>query len=259
MKPACCEQRNATTRPKSAGSPSRPVKPELRDSIRRVESRAGEVQGDAFIDQVLRGGLRPSPEACSRRVRRGEVGDRLLHRARRDEADPAPSGRPHVRHGLAHEADGRQEVRVDRRFERARRPPPEPVPFGGPPAFATRTCRAPNRSTVASTSRAWRIRLGHVRREREHVVAQLRRGRRSALRSRELIATVAPSSTNACADARPSPFDAAVTSATFPASPRSMASDATLPRGATREPPHARRLPSSCSSRWRPEVVPPGP
>ena len=181
----------------------------------------------------------------------GEVGDGLLHRARRDEADatparpPAGAARPRARGGRTSGGSRRAPPRAWRRRRRA------PVPSGGPPAFATRTCRAPKRSTVASTRRPWRVGVRHV--------VRAARGRRSPAPppstrtrsgSRELIATYAPSSASAAADARPRPFDAAVTSATFPASPRSMASDATLPRGVIGIP-RTRRSSSSCASRWR--------
>ena len=150
--------------------------------------------------------------------------------------------------GLAHEADGRQEVRVDRRLERGvvhlERPALREVRRRSRRGRAARrTARRSHRP--AGAARRARSRPPGARARRAPSSAAVARTRSG---SRELIATDAPSPTNACADARPSPFDAAVTSATFPSSPRSMASDATLPRGVIGNPPTRRSSSSSCSS-----------
>ncbi len=55
-------------------------------------------------------------------------------------------------------------------------------PFGGPPAFPTRMCSAPNRSTVASTNRRGASGSVTSAGEREHLGAQLGRGRAKRFR-----------------------------------------------------------------------------
>ena len=82
-----------------------------------------------------------------------------------------------------------------------------------------------------------RVGLGHVRRDRQDLAGELGRGglqRLSALRAQ--MATRAPSRDSASAAPRPSPSDAAVTSATLPAIPRSIAEHATANGSARRRP-----------------------
>ena len=93
---------------------------------------------------------------------------------------------------------------------------------GGPPAFATRMSSPPNRSTVAATSRA-----GASGSVTSAGIARTSPGNSAAVASnvsglRAQMATRAPSRDIASAAPRPSPFDAAVTSATFPDIPRSI-------------------------------------
>ena len=129
--------------------------PELRDAVGGVQPRAREVHGDAVVDQVLGRGLRPRPQAGAGDVRVGEVGDRLLHGARGDQADPSPSRRAQVRERRR----STSRIEVSRFAFRAAASMPSSSTssaraWGGPPAFATRTSSAPNRSSVASTRRA---------------------------------------------------------------------------------------------------------
>ena len=93
---------------------------------------------------------------------------------------------------------------------------------GGPPAFATRMSSPPKRSTVASTRRAGAdgsvTSSGSARAGPGSSSAAVR----SRAPSRAFTATLHPSAASARAAPRPSPFDAAVTSAVLPAIPRSM-------------------------------------
>ena len=227
--PAGWEQRNATTLPKSSGSPMRPAAPS--SFARSVAWRPGQgqVQRDAVGDQVLRGGLRPCPQAGAGDVRVRERRDGLLHAERGDQADPSPAGCPHVRDRGLHQADRGQLVRVDR-GEHLRRPPRR---GRGPAVDRPRSrpgCRVPpNRSTVAATRRAGAsgsVTSAGIARTSPGSSAAVA-SRLSALRAQ--MATRAPSRDSARAAPRPSPLDAAVTSATFPANPRSIAAHRTAP------------------------------
>ena len=258
MNPPCSEHRNATTVPKSAGSPSRPVRPSSR-LVGRVEPGTGEVQRDALSDRAPARRSSPTPRAGPRRVRRREVRDRLLHRARGDQQI-----RPHPAARMWGSAARTRRTDVRRFASMA----PRSV------ASSTSTARAlgdrprsrPGRGARRS-ARRWATRRAarrppYVAGQRQHVVARaLRRGAREPLgvsrvdRDRGALRPPAP-----CGRAKPSPFDAAVTRATLPCNPRSMATDATLPRGVlrprSREAPPRDARPCSRWSRWRPGICP---
>ena len=204
----------------------------------------------------LRGGLRPRPTGPRERCSSREVGDRLLHRARRDAARSRPQPAARMCGTAARTSRiERQQVRLDRGVERvvvhveraglrrAARVRDEDVraaePLDGRPRRASR--RRPGRSRPPAIAKTSPPQL----RPRSPPGAP-RLGRRSRPRHPR------PPAPRRCRG--PSPLDAAVTSATLPSSPRSMAPMLRVParRHGTRSP-HALtlRLPSCCAHRGR--------
>ena len=96
------------------------------------------------------------------------------------------------------------------------------MPGGGPPALATRMSTCPR--VAATSDNIASIDLSSVRSAATKIgsPATVSNAAASFLTERETNATRTPSVARACAEARPRPVEAPVTSAVRPAMPRSM-------------------------------------
>src|SRR5690349_17142494 len=86
---------------------------ELRDPLRRDESGADDIDGDALGGDLVRQGLRETEDAGPGGRGQDQTGQRLLGRDGCEADDPTPLQLAHERHGGASEMHGGQEVQLD--------------------------------------------------------------------------------------------------------------------------------------------------
>lgn len=85
-----------------------------REPVRRVISGTRQIERNAVLPQILRGGLRPGPQPRTCRVAQRQRGHRLFYGRRGYQADPAPPAGRHVRYSRPDQPHHRQEVVIER-------------------------------------------------------------------------------------------------------------------------------------------------